>query len=134
MRDSVAQALLLAAENRRLTAELQASLEEVRESRTRILTASDDTRRRIERDLHDGAQQLLISTGIKLNLAAVQAQRGDAETLAQVLEEAQASSTAPWARSAAWQAGSRRRRWCTATSTTRCTSWRSARRYPRRYG
>ena len=90
VRDSVAEALLLAAENRRLNAELQASLEQVRDSRTRILTASDDTRRRIERDLHDGAQQLLISTGIKLNLAAAQAQRGDVHTLARVLEEAQA--------------------------------------------
>ncbi len=89
VRDSVAEALLLAAENRRLAAELQASLEQVRDSRARILTASDDTRRRIERDLHDGAQQLLISTGIKLNLAAAQAERGDAETLARVLEEAQ---------------------------------------------
>ena len=62
LRDSVAQALLLAAENRRLTAELRASLEQVRDSRARIVAAGDDTRRRIERDLHDGAQQLLIST------------------------------------------------------------------------
>ena len=86
----MAEALLLAAENRRLTAELQASLEQVRDSRARILSASDDTRRRIERDLHDGAQQLLISTGIKLNLAATRAGEGDAEALAGVLEEAQA--------------------------------------------
>ena len=90
VRDSVAEALLLSSENRRLTAELQASLEQVRDSRARILTASDDTRRRIERDLHDGAQQLLISTGIKLNLAATEAARGDTETLARVLEDAQA--------------------------------------------
>jgi signal transduction histidine kinase len=90
VRESVVQALLLAAENRRLTAELEASLEQVRDSRARILTASDDTRRRIERDLHDGAQQLLISTGIKLNLAAAQAERGDAASLTKVIEEAQA--------------------------------------------
>jgi len=87
VRDSVAQALLLAAENRRLTAELQASLEQVRDSRARIVAASDDTRRKIERDLHDGAQQLLIATGIKLNLAAARAGHGDAE-LAQALDEA----------------------------------------------
>ena len=86
----MAEALLLAAENRRLTAELQASLEQVRDSRARILSASDETRRRIERDLHDGAQQLLISTGIKLNLAATRAGEGDAEALAGVLEDAQA--------------------------------------------
>jgi signal transduction histidine kinase len=90
VRDSVAEALLLAAENRRLTAELRASLEQVRESRARILTASDDTRRRIERDLHDGAQQLLISTGIKLNLAAQQAGLSDDSELAGVLDEAAA--------------------------------------------
>ena len=105
---SVAEALLLASENRRLTAELQASLEQVRDSRARILAAGDDTRRRIERDLHDGAQQLLISTGIKLNLAAAQAERGTA-ALGQVLDEARLSSTGRWPSSATWRAGSRRR-------------------------
>jgi signal transduction histidine kinase len=73
VRDSVAEALRLAAENRRLTTELRSSLDQVRDSRARILTASDETRRRIERDLHDGAQQLLISTGIKLNIAISEA-------------------------------------------------------------
>ena len=89
LRDSVAQALLLAAENRRLTAELRASLEQVRDSRARIVAAGDDTRRRFERDLHDGAQQLLISTGIKLNLAAARAGEGDA-ALAGALDDATA--------------------------------------------
>ena len=89
VRDSVAQALLLSSENRRLTVELQASLEQVRDSRARILTASDETRRRIERDIHDGAQQLLISTGIKLNLAATRAGDGETEALAGVLVDAQ---------------------------------------------
>jgi signal transduction histidine kinase len=88
VRDSVAEALLLAAENRRLDAELRASLAQTRESRARILSASDDTRRRIERDLHDGAQQLLISTGIMLNLAAAQAGRGEDAELVQVIDEA----------------------------------------------
>jgi signal transduction histidine kinase len=87
VRDSVAQALLLAAENRRLTAELRASLEQVRDSRARIVAAGDDTRRRIERDLHDGAQQLLISTGIKLNLAAARAGESDA-ALSDALDDA----------------------------------------------
>ncbi len=89
VRDSVAQALLLAAENRRLTAELRFSLAQVQASRARILAASDDTQRRIERDLHDGAQQLLISTGIKLNLAAAAAGDGDA-ALVDALNEAAA--------------------------------------------
>src|ERR1700744_4961845 len=42
---------------------------ELRASRARIVTASDETRRRIERDLHDGAQQRLVSLGLKLRLA-----------------------------------------------------------------
>jgi signal transduction histidine kinase len=42
---------------------------ELKTSRARIVTASDDTRRRIERDLHDGAQQRLVSLGLKLRLA-----------------------------------------------------------------
>jgi signal transduction histidine kinase len=92
VRDSVAQALLLATENRRLTAELRASLEQVRDSRARIVAAGDEARRRIERDLHDGAQQLLISTGIKLNLAASSASSGNA-ALARALDEAAAELT-----------------------------------------
>ena len=72
--DSVAEALRLSTENRRLTEELEDSLEQVRESRARIQSASDETRKRIERDLHDGAQQLLISTGVKLNLASARAE------------------------------------------------------------
>ena len=42
---------------------------ELRASRARIVTTSDETRRRIERDLHDGAQQRLVSLGLKLRLA-----------------------------------------------------------------
>jgi signal transduction histidine kinase len=42
---------------------------ELRASRARIVAAADETRRRIERDLHDGAQQRLVSLGLKLRLA-----------------------------------------------------------------
>jgi len=42
---------------------------ELTTSRARIVAAADDTRRRIERDLHDGAQQRLVSLGLKLRLA-----------------------------------------------------------------
>ena len=87
--EPVAEALRLATENKLLTEELRASLAEVRESRARIVVASDEARRRIERDLHDGAQQLLISTGVKLNLASARA-TGDPElarTLAQASDE-----------------------------------------------
>jgi PAS domain S-box-containing protein len=60
---------LVALENQRLEAELRSSLRELRESRTRILSAADKERQRIERDLHDGAQQRLVAVGIKLELA-----------------------------------------------------------------
>jgi signal transduction histidine kinase len=66
---SVASAMRLAVENDRLTAEVQAQLEEVRASRARIVEAGDLERRRVERDLHDGAQQRLISLSLELQVA-----------------------------------------------------------------
>src|SRR5262249_8060480 len=56
-------------ENARLQAEMRAKLEEVRESRARIVTAADEERRRIERDIHDGAQQRLVALGLQLRTA-----------------------------------------------------------------
>ena len=56
-------------DNRRLAARVENSLGEVRESRARILAAADEERRRIERDLHDGAQQRLVALRIRLELA-----------------------------------------------------------------
>jgi signal transduction histidine kinase len=55
--------------NRRLSEALEASRRELRESRARIQSAADTERRRIERDLHDGAQQRLVRLRIKLELA-----------------------------------------------------------------
>ena len=55
-------------ENARLHAEVRAQLLEVRESRLRIVTATDEARARLERDLHDGAQQRLLAVGIALQL------------------------------------------------------------------
>jgi signal transduction histidine kinase len=59
----------LAVENDRLTGEVQAQLQEVRASRARIVEAGDRERRRVERDLHDGAQQRLISLSLELRVA-----------------------------------------------------------------
>ena len=56
-------------ENRQLAARVQQSLEDLRESRARILAAADEERRRIERDLHDGGQQRLVALRIRLELA-----------------------------------------------------------------
>jgi signal transduction histidine kinase len=56
-------------ENVRLDAALRARVEELRASRARIVQASDTARRRLERDLHDGAQQRLVALALDLKLA-----------------------------------------------------------------
>ena len=56
----------LAIEIARLRVEVRHQLAEVEESRTRIVAAADSERRRLERDLHDGAQQRLVSIGLDL--------------------------------------------------------------------
>ena len=56
--------------NAQLTAELQASIDELRASRRRLVEAQDAERRKIERNLHDGAQQQLIALAIHLGLLA----------------------------------------------------------------
>ena len=70
-------------ERKRHEESLQASLAEVRASRIRIVTAADDERRRVERDLHDGAQQRLVSLAMSLRLARTRlGERADAAVLA----------------------------------------------------
>jgi signal transduction histidine kinase len=59
----------LALENARLQAELRAQLAKVEESRARIVAAGDEQRRRIERDLHDDAQQRLVALALELRIA-----------------------------------------------------------------
>ena len=65
---AAASAAALAIDNERLKADLRARLEELRHSRRRIVEAADDARRQIERDLHDGAQQQLVSLALDLRL------------------------------------------------------------------
>ena len=66
---AVVRAAALALENARLEAELRAQLEALRASRARIVEAADEERRRLGRDLHDGAQQRLVSILLALKLA-----------------------------------------------------------------
>jgi signal transduction histidine kinase len=63
----------MAMEHARLQAEVQAQLEQVRASRTRIVEAGDAERRRLERDLHDGAQQRLVTLSLALAMARARA-------------------------------------------------------------
>ena len=72
LRDLAAQAGLVL-RNAGLTAELLARLDDLRASRQRLVSAQDEERRRLERDLHDGAQQHLVGLKVKLNLVARQA-------------------------------------------------------------
>lgn len=76
----------LAIDNERLQAELRAHLAEVLASRTRIVEAGDRERRRVERNLHDGAQQRLVALGLTLNLTRRKAESDPA--LATLLAEA----------------------------------------------
>jgi signal transduction histidine kinase len=61
---------LNALENDRLVERLRGSLEELSQSRARIVAVGDRERRRIERDLHDGAQQRLVALRVRLGLVA----------------------------------------------------------------
>jgi signal transduction histidine kinase len=72
---AVRAAASIALENARLQAELRARLDELHESRARVLEAEQDERRRLERNLHDGAQQRLIS--LSLDLKRLEGRLGD---------------------------------------------------------
>ena len=65
----IAERKAQAAEVHRLNAELHARLEDLAASRARIVTAGDVERRRLERNLHDGAQQRLVTLALSLRLA-----------------------------------------------------------------
>lgn len=74
---SVAAAARLAIDNERLAAEVRAQLAEVQASRARIVAAGDEQRRRVERDLHDGAQQRLVTLALRLQMARAAVDAGD---------------------------------------------------------
>jgi signal transduction histidine kinase len=81
---AAASAASLAIDNERLKAALRARVEELRISRRRIVEAADDARRRIERDLHDGAQQQLVS--LALDLRMLRARVGEDEAAAAAVD------------------------------------------------
>jgi signal transduction histidine kinase len=95
--DAVRAAASIALENERLQAEAQARLAEVQASRERIVAAGDAERRRLERNLHDGAQQRLVALSLQLRLLQGRIRADDpsahelastaSEQLAQSLEE-----------------------------------------------
>ena len=88
----VLEAGSMAVEIARLRVELRHQLDEVEASRARIVAAADDERRRIERDLHDGAQQRLVSIGLALRHAQHTLGSGDVE-VSRTLDDAVAEIT-----------------------------------------
>jgi PAS domain S-box-containing protein len=94
LRQSLADARRLARENEALRGDVEAQLREVRASRARLVEAADAERRRLERDLHDGAQQRLTTLGLMLRAAQSQVgadlDPGLASVLSSAVEELQA--------------------------------------------
>jgi signal transduction histidine kinase len=88
--DSVCAAAGLTLENERLQAELRARLAELQASRARLVEATDTERRRLERDLHDGTQQRLVSIAMSLGLleSKLPAEPGQAQPIVREAREA----------------------------------------------
>ncbi len=98
--DDLAHQAGLVLKNVGLTADLQARLEDLRASRQRLVAAQDGERRRLERNLHDGAQQHLVALKVKLGLvemlalknpekarATIQQLKGDADEALETLRD-----------------------------------------------
>jgi signal transduction histidine kinase len=88
LEQEIGAAARLAVDNERLRAEILAQLEDLRASRARIVETADTTRRRLERDLHDGAQQRLLALSFELRLAQAAAAKEADDGLAGLLAEA----------------------------------------------
>ena len=128
--ESVIEAAGLAIEIARLGVEARRQLAEVERSRARIVAAGYEERRRLERDLHDGAQQRLVSIGLALRHAQGQlpaaspaARTLDAtvDELARAIEELRelARACAPQASTMGW--GARWAIWCRGRGCARAS-------------
>ena len=89
--DDIAHQAGLVLKNVGLTADLQGRLEELRASRQRLVSAQDAERRRLERNLHDGAQQHLVALKVKLGLVQMLAGK-DPEKANATLEQLKADT------------------------------------------
>jgi signal transduction histidine kinase len=92
--EAVSAAAAIALENEQLQAESEERLVELRASRERIVAAGDAERRRLERNLHDGAQQRLVALGLQLRLlqGRIREDPANAESLATTASDELASS------------------------------------------
>jgi signal transduction histidine kinase len=90
----LAQQAGLVLRNVRLTEELRARLDDLRGAQKRLVSAQDEARRRLERNIHDGAQQQLVALAVKARLARSLTERDPAkaaEMLTQIETETQAA-------------------------------------------
>jgi signal transduction histidine kinase len=87
--DDLVGAIHLGLEHERLQAEALVQVDELRASGIRLVAAGDDERRRLERDLHDGAQQRLV--GLALGLRLLAARSGESAALKEATRELQAA-------------------------------------------
>jgi signal transduction histidine kinase len=92
--EAAAAAAGLAIDNERLKADLRARLEELRVSRLRIVEAGDAARRRIERNLHDGAQQQLVALALQLRMLKSRLPDGELVPLVDELSDQLAAALA----------------------------------------
>jgi signal transduction histidine kinase len=84
--DDLAHQAGLVLKNVGLTSELRARVEDLRASRQRLVAAQDEERRRLERNLHDGAQQNLVAIKVKLGLAEMFAEKDPTRAKATLAE------------------------------------------------
>ena len=91
--DDLAAQAGLVLKNVGLTEQLLARLDELKASRQRLVTAQDEERRKLERDIHDGAQQQLVALTVKLRLAEQLVHR-DVDKTAEMLAALQLDSQA----------------------------------------
>jgi signal transduction histidine kinase len=127
--DAVSGLVLVGVRDERLTAGLRTAMSDLQESRHRIAEAADLERARIERDLHDGAQQRLVALRIRLELAEdlLSTDPGAGLRLVRQLgpeAEARSRSCAPS------RTASTRRCWPIGVWSTRCDRLRCRRRCP----
>jgi signal transduction histidine kinase len=85
LRGTIGEATRLLLDHERLHAQTSAQLADLRASRARLVSSSDAERRKLERDLHDGAQQQLVALSLALQIAALRA-AGDQDRVARLTE------------------------------------------------
>lgn len=90
--DQVAAGLGLALRNMQLTEDLRDRVDELAASRRRIVTVQDETRRQLERDLHDGAQQRLVALKIKLGIGSSMADKAELQDMKTMIDTIRAET------------------------------------------